>query len=97
MRTQLDVDSPQLADSNEVYLQLLVGCGVVANRGTSAENAEQQAWDCYAALRGTDTGADCLLLSWRLAGFVTEHQSSNCTIVSVILRNQVDFGTWEDS
>ena len=96
MRTQLVVDSPQLADSNDVYMQLIVGCAQAVDRKTSAENAEQQAWDCYYAVRGTATGADCLLLTWRLAGIATEYQSSNCTIMSVILRNQVDFGTWDE-
>jgi hypothetical protein len=96
MRTALVEDSPLLADSNQLWLQCLVAAGVVANRAKAAENAEQLAWAVYEELRGTETGDECLLLPWRLAGFAVEHQSPNCTIISVVMRNQVDFGTWED-
>ena len=95
-RSQLDEDAPMSTDHHDVYVQCLVAAGVVADKARAGEQAEEVAWMCYAALRGTSTGASCLQINWRFHGYIVEHQSGNCTIVSVILRNAVDFGYWTE-
>jgi len=84
-------------DHVEVYIQLLCCAAAAADRETAAAAAEALAWSAYETLRDAGKVPAFMHCRWMLPQFGTEHQSANCTIVSLTMGSAVDLADLDES
>jgi len=89
-------NSPPFLDCSKAYVHLIVAAPATADRGLAAANAEQVAWDCYAALRQSKVGLAWLHRPLYFEALEIEHQTPNCTIASLVLSTVLDLATWTE-
>ena len=88
------VDGPPSADCAKLKLHLII-CGVsITGRATAAESAESLLWLAYQAVRQSRQSLTFLKRNWRFDRYAIEEQSANCSIVSIVLQNHIDFASY---
>ena len=87
-------DGPDESDCADLFLLVLIGANATAERPLAAGNAEQIAWDSYAALKQSKHSLTWLHEVLLFAGMEIEFQSTSCTIVSLLMRTSADLADW---
>jgi len=96
-RVEPDEPAPPSCDASYVYLHLLACAGVVANRSSAAEAAEELVWAAYEVIRDAGSEPSYMHGRWERPRVAIEHQSPNCTIVSMIMDAHCHLAALDDS
>lgn len=86
-----DEDDLPILDHCRVALHILCCGRSQADRVTAAAAAESLAWDAYSGLRDAGQVPYWMHVQWHAPQIVIEHQSTNCTLVSLTLTSMADF------
>ena len=83
-----------VVDCADVFVHILIAANATAERPLAAANAEQIGWDAYAAVKRSSLGLTWLRSGLFFSGMEIEFQSTNCTIVSLLMRGHADLAMW---
>jgi hypothetical protein len=91
-----NTDSPESEDCARITLQVIVAGKALGEGNTAAANAEQAAWDVYAALKQSDLSLAWLHDVLHFAGMACEYQDTSTAIYTVAFDCHAALAEWTD-